>query len=156
MVSIAKVIAVLVALVGTNPASDLIDQCKVLGMKQQQYFDMGVDNTLPPFDAGYRFVYTTDDKVGATLEILVRNSSVLQAGVQIVYPPTTSEKLVLRHYAEVKRLAVDYYGPATVLSFSGLEILNWRNRTTLFYLHRVFVNGCHSITFRTGNRKFWD
>lgn len=156
MVSIVKVIAVLVALVGTNPASDLIDQCKVLGMKQQQYFDMGIDKTLPPFDVGYRFAYSTDDKVDATLEILVKEKSVLQAGVQIIFPPSTPEKLVEKHYAEVKRLAVDHYGPTTPTSFGRVKILNWGNTTTLFYLHRVFVNGCHAITFRVGNRKFWD
>lgn len=156
IVSIENVVAVLVGFVGSWPALDLVKQCKDLGMMQETYFDTGMDNTLPRFDAGYRFKYITEDNVNATIEILERDKDVLQAGVQIVYPPGTSEKLVRKHYDEVKRVTLHYYGPATPASLGGVEILNWGNESTLFYLHRMFINNCHSIAFRAGNRKFWD
>jgi hypothetical protein len=157
MVMLAKVIALLVGFVGTQPAADLVAQCKAIGMQQQHYEDvMGMDKTLPDFDSGYRFTFVTDDNVEATMEILEREKRVLQAGVQIVYPPATSENLVAKHYSEVQRVAKEHYGRATPVSAGGIEILNWADRTTVFYSHRLVVNGCKGITFRAGNRKFWD
>ena len=100
-----KVIALLIGFVGTKTAAALVEQCKAIGMEQQHYEDFGMDNTLPDFDSGYRLSFATDYGT-AIMEILETNKHVLQAGVQMVYPPSTSKNLVANHYSEVKRIAV--------------------------------------------------
>jgi hypothetical protein len=157
IVILDKVIALLIEFVCSKPAADLIGQCKAIGMRQQPYEDiLGGDKLLPDFDSGYRFIFLTNDDVNATMDILEKEKGVLQAGVQIVYPPTTSEDLIAKHYSQVQRAASERFGKATPLtSPEGAEILNWADFGTLFYTHRYAPGRWKSITFRAGNRKLW-
>jgi len=138
-----------------DSTSDFIKKCKEIGMNQIAYVDTGFDSNLPEFDNGYNFIYKTNDGVETRLEILEKDSIIMQAGIQIIYPPSFLFSKAKKHFSILKGKSDDYYGESLPMNMSGAEILGYGNPSSVCYLSRIKVNDRNVINFKVGNRKFW-
>lgn len=155
MFSLNETFALLTNSVPVDKASGLINECKGIGMQQIAYVDTGMDSNLPKFDNGYNFIYQANDDVEARLEILEKDSIIMQAGIQITYSPSFFFSKAKKHFNILKDQCDDYYGESLPMSIGGGKILNYGNPLSVCYLSRLKVNGRGVINFKVGNRKFW-
>ena len=155
MFSLDETFELLTDSVSIDSASDLVKECKRIGMTQIAYVDTGMDSTLPEFDNGYNFIYKTNDGVETRLEILEKDSLIMQLGVQIVYPLSFFFSKAIKHFNILKGLCNDYYGESLPMNIGDAKILNYGNSLSVCYLSRLKVNGRCVINFKVGNRKFW-
>jgi len=155
MSSLDQTFSLLTDSIPIDSATDLVKKCKAVGMNQIAYVDTGLESNLPEFDNGYSFTYKTDDGVEARLEILEKDSIIMQAGIQIIYQPSFLFSKAKKHFNILKGKSDDYYGESLPMNVSGVEILNYGNPSSVCYLSRMRVNGGDAINFRVGNRKFW-
>ena len=155
MFSLDETFALLTDSVTTDSASELIKECKGIGMKQSAYIDTGMDSILPKFDNGYTFIYQTNDDVEVRLEIIEKDSIIMQAGIQIIYSPSFFFSKSKKHFDILKYQCDDYYGESLPMSMGGGKILNYGNPLSVCYLSKLKVNGRDVINFKVGNRKFW-
>ena len=88
MYSLDETFSLLTNSVPEDKPSDLIKKCKEIGMNEIEYLDTGMDSNLPEFDKGYNLVFNTNDATEARLEILEKDSIIMQAGIQIIYTPS--------------------------------------------------------------------
>lgn len=138
-----------------DTVSEFIDNCRALGFVELQYVNIGLDEKLPDFDNGYMFEYKTDDKVTANLEVLEKDGMILQAGIQVIYPKSLLFKRMPKHFEKVVTLADDFYGTGMLTKSDSMEIVNYGNEETVFYVSKVTVNRRDALTFRVGNKQFW-
>ena len=155
MLNIDEMFSLLTDSVPIDSPLDLINKCEEIGMNQISYTNSGFDSTLPEFDKGYNFIYNTNDGVEARLEILEKDSIIMQAGIQIIYPPSFFFSKAKKHINILRRKSDDYYGECLPMEMSGSEILNYGNSSSVCYLSKMKVKGSDVINFRVGNRKFW-
>lgn len=87
MFNLDETFSLLTDSVPEDKASDLMKKCKEIGMKEIEYLTTGLDSNLPEFDSGDNLVFKTNDDSEARLEILEKDSIIMQAGIQIIYPP---------------------------------------------------------------------
>jgi len=138
-----------------DKASDLVKKCKETGMNEIGYVHTGMDSNLPEFDKGYNLVFKTNDDAEARLEILEKDSIIMQAGIQIVYPTSFFFSKAKKHFKILKDHCDDYFGERLPMNMGGAEILNYGNISSVCYLSKIKVNGRDVINFRVGNKKFW-
>ena len=155
MFSLDETFSLLTDSVPEDKASDLMKKCKEIGMNETEYLDSGMDSNLPEFDKGYNLVFKTNDDAEARLEILEKDSIIMQAGVQIIYPPSFFFSKAKKHFKILKDDSHIYYGDSLPMNMGGAEILNYGNIFSVWYLSRMKVNGRDVINFKVGNRKFW-
>jgi hypothetical protein len=146
----AEVIKLLVTGIANIGASELLNECKKIGMRQVPYQDIGLDSNLPHFDTGYHFRFNPDGKEEALFEILQKDGFVLQAGYQLVLPRAQNR------YQQLKQILEFHYGEGHPMSVGEIEIINYRNEETIAYLSHTKIPGNDVITIRVGNRRFWD
>jgi hypothetical protein len=146
----AQVIELLVTEIPDIGASDLLEKCKKMGMRQVPYQDFGFDSTLPSIDAGYHLRFNPDGKEEALFEILQKDGFVLQAGFQIT----------LRKAGDcVRRLApilAFHYGEGYRTNVGNAELINYGDEKTIAYLSHSKLSGSDVITIRVGNKRFGD
>jgi len=155
MVNLEDTFSLLTDAVPVDGSTALIKKCKELDMLQIAYVDSGFDSNIPEFDKGYNFVYKTNDSVEAKLEILEKDLIIMQAGIQIIYPPSLLFSKAKNHFNILKRLSDDYYDESLPMNISGAEILNYGNPSSVCYLNRIKALGRNTINFRVGNKTFW-
>jgi len=155
MFSLDETFSLLTDSVHQDKASDLVKKCKENGMNEIKYFESGMDRNLPEFDKGYNLVFKTNDDAEARLEILEKDTIIMQAGMQIIYPPSIFFSKAKKHFNILKGQCDDYYGESLPMSMCGGKILNYGNPLSVCYLSRLKVNGRDVINFKVGNRKFW-
>lgn len=155
MFSLEETFSLLTDSVPEDKASDLVKKCKETGMNEIEYLDTGMDSNLPEFDKGYNFVFKTNDDAETRLEILEKYSIIMQAGIQIIYPPSFFFSKAKKHFKILKDHSDNYYGVSLPMNMGGAEILNYGNISSVCYLSKMKVNGRDVINFRVGNRKFW-
>jgi hypothetical protein len=130
---------------------EFVARCRDIGMVEQPFVDTDIDQNLPVFDNGYWFKYTTDDDTTAMLEVLEKEGRILQAGIQVIYPKTLSSSNLNEHYKNIVKIAESYYGIGQPTQVGNIEILNYGNSETAFYVSKLK----DLLTFRVGNREFW-
>lgn len=155
MYSLDETFSLLTNSVPEDKPSDLIKKCKEIGMNEIEYLDTGMDSNLPEFDKGYNLVFNTNDATEARLEILEKDSIIMQAGIQIIYTPSFFFSKAKKHFKILKDYSGIYYGKSLPMNMDGAEILNYGNILSVCYLSKMKVNGRDVINFRVGNRKFW-
>ncbi len=138
-------------------ADEFVARCRGIGMVEQPFVDADIDQNLPIFDNGYLFRYITDDDATAMLEVLEKEGRILQAGVQIIYPKTLSSSNLNEHYKNIVKISESYYGIGQPTQVGNMEILNYGNSETVFYVSKsnVYITNEALLTFRVGNRDFW-
>lgn len=102
MFSLEETFSLLTDSVPEDKASDLVKKCKETGMNEIEYLDTGMDSNLPEFDKGYNFVFKTNDDAETRLEILEKYSIIMQAGIQIIYPPSFFFSKAKKHFKILK------------------------------------------------------
>jgi len=127
-----------------------------MGMSEQDYVNLGMDQTLPEFDEGVHVIFESDDRQTAHVEILGRQGMVLQAGFQLIYRPTLFQRKWKKQYDSLCRHLADHYGPGTPMAMSGVVIINYGDERSLAYISRSKANMCTVLTVRVGNRDLWD
>lgn len=155
MFSLDETFKLLTDAVPADKASALLKKCKKIGMNEIDYLDTGMDSNLPEFDKGYNLVYQTNDGVDSRLEILVKDSIIMQAGIQIIFPFSLFFSKSKNHFKILKVHSNNYYGECLPMNMDGAEILNYGNVLSVCYLSKMKVNGKDVINFKVGNRKFW-
>lgn len=155
MFSLSETFHLITDSVPQDKASDLIKKCKEIGIKEQSYINTGLDSNLPEFDKVYTFVYEIDNGIEAILEILEKNSAILQSGIQIIYPYSFLLSKVKKHFILLKNLSDNFYGSSLPINISGTKILNYGNLSSVCYLSKMKINSRDVINFRVGNKKFW-
>lgn len=135
-------------------AEEFIAKCSDIGMVEQTFDGTDFYQNQPFFDNGYWFEYITDDDTTAKLEVLEKEERILQAGIQIVYPKTLSSSNLNEHYKKIVRIAESYYGTGQPTQVGNVEILNYGNNETVFYISKLNVDNNDLLTFRVGNRQF--
>lgn len=155
MFNLDKIFSLLTDFVPEDKATNLIDKCKEIGMNEVEYLDTGMDSNLPEFDNGYNFVFKTNNDTETRLEILEKDSIIMQAGIQIIYPPSFFFSIAKKHFKILKRHSDGYYGKCLPMNVGGVVILNYGNILSVCYLSKMKVNGKNVITFKVGNREFW-
>ncbi len=125
-------------------------------MVEQPFVDTDLDQNLPVFDNGYLLRYITDDDTTAMLEVFEKEGRVLQAGIQIIYPKKPSTSNLNVHYKKIVKIAESYYGIGQPIQVGNMEILNYGNNETVFYIFKsnVYATNEELLTFRVGNRDF--
>ena len=80
-----------------------------------------------------------------------------QAGIQIIYPKKPSTSNLNEHYKKIAKTAESYYGIGQPIQAGNMEILNYGNNETVFYISKsnVYATNEELLTFRVGNRAFW-
>lgn len=146
----AEVVRLLVAGVANMGASELLNECKKIGMRQVPYQDIGLDSNLPPFDIGYHLRFNPDEKEETLFEILQKDGFVLQAGCQLVLQGAQNK------YQQLKQILESHYGIGYPTNVGEIEIVNYGNENTIAYLSYTKFAGKDVITMRVGNRRFWD
>lgn len=131
-------------------------ECIGMGMSEQDYVNLGMDQTLPEFDEGVHVIFESDDRQTAHVEILGRQGMVLQAGFQLIYRPTLFQRKWKKQYDSLCRHLADHYGPGTPMAMSGVVIINYGDERSLAYISRSKANMCTVLTVRVGNRDLWD
>lgn len=155
MFSIEETFFLLTSSVYKNSTDELIEKCKDIGMIEQPYMDTGLEENLPEFDKGYVFTYKTDDNHIARMEILVKGGRTLQAGIQIIYPKRLFSSKLNRHYDLVVGIAENFYGLGVPMNIGNIEVLNYGNNETVFYVFKSNMNNRGVLTFKVGNKEFW-
>ena len=125
-----------------------------------EYYDNKEDppkfsKVLYQFDNGFNFIYHTNYYVEARLEILEKDSIIMQAGIQIINSPSFFFSKAKKHFNMLKGRCDDYYGESLPMNIGDAKILNYGNSLSVCYLSRLKVNGRCVINFKVGNRKFW-
>ncbi|MBS3955235.1 MAG: hypothetical protein KGZ88_19980 [Methylomicrobium sp.] len=146
----AEVIKLLVTGVAKIGASELLNECKKIGMRQIPYQDIGIDSNLPSFDTGYHLRFNPDGKEEALFEILQKDDFVLQAGYQLVLSRAQNR------YQQFKQLLESHYRVSYPMNVEEIEIINYGNENTIAYLSHAKIAEKDVITIRVGNRRFWD
>ena len=123
-------------------------------MNKIDYFDLGMDDNLPEFDKSYKLVYQTDGGIDSRLEILGKDSIIMQTGIQIIFPHSFFSKSK-NHYKTLKSHSENYYGECLPINISGTKFLNYGNALSVCYLSKMKINCRDVINFKVGNRKFW-
>ena len=154
MFSLDETFSLLTDSVPEDKASDLMKKCKEIGMNEIEYLATGMDSNLPEFDKGYNLVFKTNDDAEARLEILEKDSIIMQAGIQIIYSPSFFFSKAKKHFKILKDHSDIYYGESLPMNMGGAEILNYGNIFSACYLSKMKVNGRDVINFKVGNRKF--
>lgn len=124
-------------------------------MYEIEYINTGMDRNLPKFDKGHSFIFKTNDDTESRLEILEIDSIIIQAGIQIIYPPSFYFSKAKKHFKILKSHSDKYYGESFPMNMGGAEILNYGNISSVCYLSQMKVNDRDVINFRVGNKKFW-
>jgi hypothetical protein len=155
MITTQEIIGLLVGHVADISASDLVKKCNDLGMQQVPYQDVGLDSNLPPFEAGYHFRFNLDGKEEVLFEILEKESLVLQAGYQLVFPASLFSSKAKKKHRQSEEVLETYYGVGLVMKVGRIKTTNYGNDTTVAYISRAKGAGIDVITLRVGNRRFW-
>ena len=155
MLTLEDTFSSLVNTVGSVSSAEFLKTCINLGMREQPYVDVGLDQNLPEYDSGHVFDYETDDNVTAKLEILEKNERIMQAGIQIVYPKSLFFSKMNKHYEKVIGLADTHYGSGVPMSLGEAELMNYGDSRTVCYISKARVNNRDALTLRVGNREFW-
>jgi hypothetical protein len=111
--------------VGYMPAKDLVERCRSAGMVEQDYFDTGFDHGIPDFDKGYFSNYMTENDVKANIEILEKDSKILQAGARFGYPWALWTLLFSKsrkHFKKILKLMKAKYGSGLPMNVENMEI----------------------------------
>ena len=137
-------------------ADEFVARCGDIGMVEQPFVETDLEQILPVFGNGYLLRYITDDDATAMLEVIEKEVRVLQAGIQIIYPKKPSTSNLSEHYKKIVKIAKSYYGIGQPTKVGNMEILNYGNNETVFYIFKSNVNNNGVLTFRAGNRDFWD
>lgn len=151
-----EVIKLLVTGIANITASELLSECKKIGMRQVPYQDVGLDSNLPPFDEGYHLRFNPNGKEEALFEILQKDGFVLQAGYQLVLPTSLSFSKASNRYQQLKQILESHYGVGYPMDVGGIESINFGNEKTITYLSKANIAGNVAITIRVGNKYFWD
>ena len=146
----AQVIKLLITEVANTGASELLNECEKIGMRQIRYQNIGLDSNLPPFDTGYHLRFNPDGKEEALFEILQKDGFVLQAGYQLVLQRAQNR------YQQLKQILESHYGVGYPMNVGEIELINYGNEKTIAYLSHTKISGNDVITIRVGNRRFWD
>lgn len=156
-ISLDDIFSLLTDSVPEENASDMVKKCRETRMNEIEYLATAMDSCLPEFDNGYTFVFKTNDDAEARLEILEKDSIIMQAGIQIIYPLKFlfSKSKAEKHSKILKDLSDNYYGESLLMNSGGVEILNYGNISSVCYLSKMRANYRDVITFKVGNRKFW-
>ncbi|MGC1135809.1 MAG: hypothetical protein WA941_23495 [Nitrososphaeraceae archaeon] len=147
--------------VGYKSAIDLVETCRSAGMVEQDYFDTGFDHGIPDFDKGYFFNYMTENDVKANIEILEKDSKILQAGARFGYPWTLWTLWTLlfskskKHFNKMLKLMEAKYGSGLPMNHEVGEIINFADDKTVAYLLRGRNNNVDFVSFKIGDKVFW-
>jgi hypothetical protein len=155
MFSLNQVFSFLTINVPKANISDFIIQCVELGMKQEKYIQTGLDNTLPSFDKGHSFSFCTDNKSIAELEVLEKDSKILQAGIYLKYPLFEFISKSNKHFNIIETLSKQFYSDFMPMDMGTIKIINFGNASSIAYLSKSKVNNIKAIVFKVGNRELW-
>lgn len=153
--SLKEIISLLIESVANLSANDFVEKCRAFGMEEQPYLDLGFDRTLPDFDKGYNFNFNTEDNNKTILEILQKGDHILQAGFQIIYPPSLFFAKIKKHYPKIISFLEAHYGVGFPMKMGNSEILNYGDDKTVCYVSKAKVNNGDVLTLRVGNKLFW-
>jgi len=150
IITSAEVIKLLVMEIANITSSELLHECKKIGMRQIPYQAIGIDSNLPSFDTGYHLRFNPDGKEEALFEILQKDGFVLQAGYQLVIPRAQNK------YQQLIQILDSHYGVGYPMDVGEVNIINYGNTKTIAYLSYTNIVGNDVVTIRVGNRRFWD
>jgi hypothetical protein len=155
MITTVDIIDLLVKHVADISAADLVKECIDLGMRQIPYIDLGIDNTLPPFEQGYHFRFNPDSNEEVLFEILEKDGFVLQAGYQLVFTELPSSSKIDTRYQQIQQILETHYGVGVPMISPEVTIMNYGNDSTVAYISRSKLFTPESITVRVGSKTFW-
>jgi len=147
---------VLTLLIGTSEEkvspAELVVACKKFNMKQIEYFNINQD---PLFEKGYNFIFQTDDRQEARLEIIEVDKYLLQSGFQIIYKTKIFSKKISKDFSYLYNSLQSYYLNEDQQNYGGIELYNFFNEISQCYLSKSKVNGQDVLNFRVTNKEIW-
>ncbi len=153
--SLEEIVKLLYTDILISKPETLAEKCRNLGMKEDKFVDLNILGTLPEFDNGFAFIYETDNKVNARLEIIDKDGIIMQAGIQIIYPISVFSSKSTKHFKYLTNKLNEIYGAAMPMDMPGTKILNYGNENSVCYISISTVNKKKCITLKFGNRAFW-
>ena len=154
MTSIVQVFLLVVGCAINGTVDNVKDVCTTSDMREVPYQAMSVDQRLPKFEEGHWYTFQMSDSTNARLEILIKDGTVLQAGVEVVYPESAGA-IAERHFEKMANIANNHYGRGVAIDMGGVDNLNYGDEKSVFYLIKKNMNKHPFIVFRAGNRRFW-
>jgi len=135
--------------------SSLVDKCRHLGMVEQPHRSTPDDLNLPPFDRAYQFQFQAAGALAAGLEILEKESKILQAGFQLSFPRAFLMSPAGKQFDEMANFLQAHYGSGQRTKIAGAKAIYFESPSTVCYVSRATMADQDVVTLRAGNRAFW-
>ncbi|MFC1620174.1 hypothetical protein ACFL45_09535 [Candidatus Neomarinimicrobiota bacterium] len=156
MIPLDTVFSLLTNAVGSMPALELVNSLRKLGdLVEGPYTGTPFDEDLPKFDQGYRLVGVREKEM-ITLEVLEKDSRILQAGSMWLYQRKLFSSKVKRAEVMLNALAEQHYGPGTPIQYSGALMMNYGDQRTICYVASIKSIDSDTLSLKIGNREYWD
>jgi len=148
-------INLLVQTVPNDTASTLVEKCQHLGMVEQLYHSPPDDINLPPFERAYQFQFQAPEALGAGLEILEKETLILQAGFQLSFPRAFLMSPAGKQFDQMASLLGGHFGAGQRTNIAGAKAIYYNSPSVVSYVSRAKMQDQDIVTVRVGNRAFW-
>ncbi len=155
MFSIDETFSLLTDSIPEEIPSNLVKKCEEIGMKNLRYLDTGFSRSLSDVDKDYSFVFRSNNDAEIRLEILEKDSTIMQTSILIVNQPSFFFSKAKKHFKILKDHSDSYYGEHSIMNMGGEYSLNYGNVSSICYLYKMKVNGEDVIYFKVVNRDYW-
>lgn len=155
MITINQLFILLINCAMMGSAGSIGDHCLLPNMVSTPYIAIPQDENLPSFDETYWYTFPYDEGINTRYEILTKDNSILQAGVELVFNSDSLDSYVDTFY-EIYNLAEAHYGEVSFTHKGNFRTYSYRKDTTVFYLLTGEVMELPFIIFRVGNSDYYN
>ena len=142
--------------VGRISVPELLNMLRDMDLLEGSYASTPYDEALPDFDYGYSFVGATDDNDSVIVDVLEKDTKILQAGFQVMFPFRLFSSRGRKAKRTLANQAELYYGPGVPMPMGRVKIVNYGDLRTICYISTMRTStGDYVLTLRIGNREFW-
>lgn len=154
MITINQLFTLLINCVMMGSVGSVDDYCLLPNMVSTPYIAIPQDENLPSFDETYWFTFPYDKGINTRYEILIKDNSILQAGVEFVFNSDSLDSYIDTFY-EIYNLAKGYFGETSFSNQGGFRTYSYGNDNMVFYILTGKVTELPFIIFRVGNTDFY-
>ncbi|NHZ86151.1 MAG: hypothetical protein GWP19_09745 [Planctomycetia bacterium] len=154
MITINQLFTLLINCAMMGSAGSIDDYCLLPNMVSTPYITIPQDENLPSFNETYWFTFPYDKEINTRYEILIKDNSILQAGVEFVFNSDSLDSYSNTFY-EIYNLAKEYFGETSFFHQGGFRTYSYGNDDMVFYILTGKIKELPFVIFRVGNTDFY-
>lgn len=155
MITINQLFTLLINCVLMGSAGSIYDHCLLPNMVSTPYIAIPQDKNLPSFDEAYWYVFPYKEEINTKYEILIKDNSILQAGVSLTFNSDSLNSYISTFY-EIYDIAEEHFRKSFFTHNGNFRTYKYSNDNIVFYILTGEVMELPFIIFRVGNSDYYN